>query len=141
MHLRKELGADYRIVASCWPGQEDEVIRALQLPNMGRITLEELSQKQIKEVVESQKIVGPPELVSEIIHQAQGKPGLAVTLCRLCWESGTRDVVLGTALVRDVKSSFEPLLGHAAIQSLACFGIGGSAGMAIESVGRLDNGY
>jgi hypothetical protein len=63
--------------------------------------------------------------------------GLAVTLCRLCWESGTRDVVLGTALARDVKLCFEPLLGHEATHSLACFSIGGSAGMTLEAVARL----
>jgi hypothetical protein len=136
-HLRQEVSADYRIVASCWPGQEDAVISTLQLTKANCQVLEGLPQKQIKEVIQSQKIFGPEHLVAEIIHQSQGKPGLAVTLCRLCWESGTRDVVLGTALARDVKLSFEPLLGHEATQSLACFSIGGSAGMTLEAVGRL----
>jgi hypothetical protein len=136
-HLRQEVGADYRIVASCWPGQEDAVTSALQLTKASCHVLEGLPQKQIKKVILSQKIFGPENLLAEIIHQSQGKPGLAVTLCRLCWESGTRDVVLGTALARDVKLSFEPLLGHEATQSLACFSIGGSAGMTLEAVGRL----
>jgi hypothetical protein len=65
-----------------------------------------LPQKQIKEVIQSQKIFGPPHLLAEIIHQSQGKPGFAVTLCRLCWESGTTRVgVLGTALASDLKLS------------------------------------
>jgi hypothetical protein len=136
-HLRQEVGAEFRIVASCWPGQEDAVMSALQITKEKCHVLEGLPQKQIKEVIQSQKIFGPEHLVAEIIHQSQGKPGLAVTLCRLCWESGTRDVVLGTALARDVKLSFEPLLGHEATQSLACFSIGGNAGMTLEAVGRL----
>jgi hypothetical protein len=135
--LRQQIDAEYRIVASCWPGQEDAVISALQLMKEKCHVLEGLPQKQIKEVIQSQKIFGPEHLLAEIIHQSQGKPGLAVTLCRLCWESGTRDVVLGTALARDVKVSFEPLLGLEATQSLACFSIGGSAGMTLEAVGRL----
>src|ERR1017187_9303790 len=137
--LKQQIGAEYRIVASCWPGQEDAVISALQLTKANCHVLEGLPQKQIKEVIQSQNIFGPEHLLAEIIHQSQGKPGLAVTLCRLCWESGTRDVVLGTALARDVKVTFEPLLGHEATQSLACFSIGGSAGMTLEAVGRLTN--
>jgi len=137
-HLRQEINADFKIVASCWPGQEEAVCAALQTTKDKCHALEELPQKQIKEVIQSQKIFGPPHLLAEIIHQSQGKPGLAVTLCRLCWESGTtRDVVLGTALARDVKLSFEPLLGQSATHLLACFSIGGSAGMALESVARL----
>lgn len=137
-HLRKDIGADFRIVASCWPGQEDDVARALQLPREKCVVLEGLPQKQIKSVIQSQKIFGPDHLVAEIIHQSQGKPGLAVTLCRFCWESGSsREVMLGTALARDVKLSFEPLLGAAAISLLGCFSIGGDAGMSLEAVARL----
>ena len=136
--LRKQIGADFQIVATCWPGQEEAVCAALQAVMKKCHALEGLPQKQIKEVIQSQKIFGPPDLLAEIIHQSQGKPGLAVTLCRLCWESGTtRDVVLGTALARDVKLSFEPLLGQAATHLLACFSIGGNAGMTLESVARL----
>lgn len=137
--LRQQISAEYRIVASCWPGQEDAVMSVLQLTKEKIHLLEGLPQKQIMEVIQSQKIYGPPHLVSEIIHQSQGKPGLAVTLCRLCWEAGTREVVLGTALARDVKLSFEPLLGPEATQLLACFSIGGSAGMTLETVARLSN--
>jgi hypothetical protein len=134
---RQQTGADYQIVASCWPGQEDAVSNALQIPKESCHLLEGLPQKQIKEVIQSQKILGPPHLVWEIILQSQGKPGLTVTLCRLCWESGSRDVLLGTALARDVRLSFEPLLGPAATHLLGCFSIGGSAGMALETVATL----
>lgn len=137
-HLRQEIHADFKIVASCWPGQEEAVCAALQTTKEKCHVLEGLPPKQIKEVIQSQKIFGPDHLVAEIIHQSQGKPGLAVTLCRLCWESGsTRDVMLGTALARDVKLSFEPLLGKPATTLLACFSVGGDAGMSLEAVSRL----
>src|SRR5207253_4592173 len=111
---------------------------ALQIVTDKFHLLEGLPQKQIKEVIQSQKIFGPDHLVAEIIHQSHGKPGLAVTLCRLCWELGSsRDVMLGTALARDVKFSIEPLLGQSATHLLACFSIGGDAGMSLESVARL----
>jgi hypothetical protein len=136
--LKQQIDANFRVVASCWPGQEEEVCKALQISKKNCHALEGLAQKQIKEVIQSQKIFGPDHLVAEIIHQSQGKPGLAVTLCRLCWESGTaRDVVLGTALASDVRHSFEPLLGQAATHLLACFSIGGNVGMTLESVARL----
>ena len=136
--LRRQINADFRIVASCWPGQEDAVCQALQIAKDKCQVLEGLPPKQIKEIIQSQKIFGPDHLVAEIIHQSQGKPGLAVTLCRLCWESGSsRDVILGTALARDVKLSFEPLLGQEATNLLGCFSIGGDAGMSLEAVARL----
>jgi hypothetical protein len=136
--LRQQIGGDFRIVASCWPGQEEAVCDALQIVKAKCHALEELPQRQIKKVIESQKIFGPDHLVAEIIHQSQGKPGLAVTLCWLCWQSGSiHDVMLGTALTRDIKLSFEPLLGHATTHLLACFSIGGDAGMSLESVARL----
>jgi hypothetical protein len=136
--LREQIGGDFRILASCWPGQEDALCRALQVARAKCHTLEGLPQKQIKQVIQSQKIFGPDDLIAEIIHQSHGKPGLAVTLCRLCWDSdSSRDVMLGTALARDVKLSFEPLLGQAATNLLACFSIGGDAGMPLESVAGL----
>lgn len=137
-HLRQYIHADFKIVASCWPGQEEAVCAALQTTKNKCHALEGLPPKQIKEVIQSQKIFGPDHLVAEIIHQSQGKPGLAVTLCRLCWESSSaRDVMLGTALARDVKLSFEPLLGKPATHLLASFSIGGDAGMSLEAVARL----
>jgi len=63
-HLRQEVGADYRIVASCWPGQEDAVISALQLTKANCQVLEGLPQKQIKEVIQSQKISLPKLSIS-----------------------------------------------------------------------------
>jgi hypothetical protein len=136
--LRQQIGGNFHIVASCWPGQEETVCGALQVATDKSSALEGLPQRQIKEVIQSQKIFGPDHLVAEIIHQSQGKPGLAVTLCRLCWESGSsREVMLGTALARDVKLAVEPLLGQPATTLLACFSIGGDAGMSLESVARL----
>jgi hypothetical protein len=138
--LREQIGADFSIVASCWPGQEESVCAALRLATGKCLVLEGLAPKQIKAVIETQKIFGPPDLLREIIHQSQGKPGLAVTLCRLCWDTGTsRDVVLGTALAQDVRLSFERLLGEVAIHLLACFSFGGVAGMTVESAARLLN--
>jgi hypothetical protein len=136
-HLRQTIGADYRIVANCWPGQTEAVCAALQIAPAKSHMLDGLPQKQIKEVIQSQRIFGPDELVAEIIHQSQGKPGLAVTLSRLCWETGTRDVILGTALSRDVRQSFEPLLGEAATHALGCFSLGGSVGLTLETVADM----
>jgi len=48
-----------------------------------------------------------------------------------------RDVLLGTALARDVKLSFEPLHGQTATHLLGCFSIGGDAGMTLEAVASL----
>jgi hypothetical protein len=139
IHLRREIGADYYLMASCWPCQEDALCAALQITKSQCHLLEGLNQKQIRNIIQSQGIFGPPDLVAEIIHQSQGKPGLAVTLCRLCLAAGVRNVVLGTALAEDIKQSFEPIWGPDATHLLALFSIGGTAGMTIASVARLMN--
>jgi len=100
--------------------------------------LERLPGKKIKEVIHSQRIFGPDQLLHELIEQSRGKPGLTVTLCRICWDSGSsREVMLGTALARDVKSSFGRLFGSQVVDILACFSIGGDSGMPLEAVAGL----
>lgn len=136
-YIRQQIFADFHITASCWPGQEEAVSAALQLKNDRVVALDGLPAKSIKAVINSQRIFGPEELVAEIIHQSQGKPGLAVTLCRLCWDIGPHDVGLGSALARDVRQWVEPLVGADGIHLLACFSLGGHSGVALERVAHL----
>jgi hypothetical protein len=45
-------------------------------------------------VVAGVGIQGPTRLVSEIVDQAEGRPGLAATLARLCLQGDIREVML-----------------------------------------------
>lgn len=135
-HLRTEVGANFRILTDCWPGQEDEVARSLGLPKVTIRHLDLLTRDQVVKVIKGTGITGPNALIQELVDQADGKPGLAVTLCYLCLQGDVRDVALGDALCRDIQTTFEPLVGREATTILAAFAVGGEYGMPLSVVAR-----
>ncbi len=135
--IRQEIGAGFRIIATCWPSQQLLVAAQLGIKGEPVVELEQLPQKMIKEIVTALKIHGPDELVHEILHQAAGKPGLAVTLCQLCLRSGTHGLFTGDALTDDLRVSFESAGTEHALNILGYFALGGKDGMAVEAVAKL----
>jgi hypothetical protein len=133
-HLREELDAKFRILATCWPGEQLEVIKALGLAKTAIRELELLTRKEIAQVIRGCGIAGPGPLLKELIDQAKGQPGLAVTLCYLCLRNGARDLASGAALFEDVRQTFQQLVGREAVEILASFAVGGEEGLAMETV-------
>jgi hypothetical protein len=127
--LREELGAEFSIVATAWKGEGDEVAELLNLTDSQIRELELLTRNEIVEVVENCGLRGPVELVREIVDQAEGRPGLAVTLAYLCLRGGVREVALGEPLRRSTVDAFRRMVGEEATQILAAFALGGEAGM------------
>jgi hypothetical protein len=136
VQLRRSLSADFSIVASVWPGDQARAAEALGLNASQVRRLDLLTKDQIVEVIRSCGLVGPTALIREIVDQARGRPGLAVTLVSLCRSEGTREVALGTALKRSVHSFLERLVGEHAVEILAAFSIGGDAGISWRAVAR-----
>lgn len=132
--LRAETGADFRIVADCWPGDRDAVARALAVDPSRVRALGLLTRSEIVQVINACGIAGPGPLLFELVRQADGRPGLAVTLCHLCLAGAVRDITFGDALCRDVRTTFEPLAGRQATDVLAAFAVGGESGMALADV-------
>ena len=95
-HLRRELSASFSIVASVWPGDQRHVANMLGISSSSSRELGRLTREQIVEVVRSVGLLGPPNLIREIVDQACGQPGLAVTLTALCRGDGVIQVALGT---------------------------------------------
>jgi hypothetical protein len=134
--FRAEIGADFAIVASSWPVDVGLVAGELNLIDEQARHLERLTRDEIVAVVKASGIAGPVELVREIVNQAAGLPGLAVTLADICLRGGVRELALGNALKQSVHATFEPLVGETAIEILAAFALGGNAGMDMSSVSR-----
>jgi len=132
--LREQLGAEFRIIATCWPGQKDNVLYCMQLLTSSMHELELLTRDQIVELIKSTGIAGPTELIRELVNQAEGRPGLAATLCHLCIKGDVRHIALGDALSRDIRTTFEPLLGKEATAIVAAFSFGGDKGISMETV-------
>jgi len=132
--LREDIGASFEIIATCWPNAQEKVANSLNLPASHIHTLDLLTRDEIVEVVKSAGIQGPLELIREIVNQAQGRPGLAVTLVYFCLNGAVQKVALGDALSGSILSTFEPLVGTKARVILAAFAIGGDSGMSIKTV-------
>lgn len=136
-HLRTQLGAEFRILANTWPSEADAVATALGVGSAAIRQLEQLSRPEIAQVVEHCGIAGPDELIHEILNQAGGLPGLAVTLALLCLREGVREIVTAGSLFRNVRRSLESVVGERAVPILACFAVGGGAGMPADAVARV----
>jgi hypothetical protein len=127
--VRQDVGASFRIIANTWPGGED-VLRTNLCLNPGAVReVGLLTRDKIVEVIKATGLVGPNALIHDIVGQAAGRPGLAVTLCHLCRYQGVRSVVLGEELAREVRATIGRLVGDRAIPLLAAFALGGATGM------------
>lgn len=134
--LREELGAAFSIVATCWPAESDAVQRSLAIPADAVRHLPLLARTQLAEIVKAVGIGGPDALIAEIIDQAAGLPGLAVTLAHLSILRGTADLARGDFLLRDVSDSLGELVEDRAIPILAAFSLGGRSGFPLEDVAQ-----
>lgn len=135
--LRRELDLSFDLIACSWTGEQAEVSHALSLPVSHVRTLDLLPRNQILAVIKSVGIFGPDELLRELVDQAEGRPGLAVTLAHLCLQGSVQEVALGDALNRSISASFGPLVGQHATELLAGFSIGGASGMRMDVVAQL----
>ncbi len=136
LQLRRELSADFRIMASAWPGDRTRVAVALGLPSIRIRELGRLERDQIVEILHSIGLLGSTQLIREIVDQSRGLPGLAVTLANLCRNDGVMEVALGTALKRSVHAFLENLIGETAIDILAALALGGASGIAWAQIAR-----
>lgn len=132
--LRSSMGAEFRILATSWPGEAATVARVLELGASAQRRIALLSRAEIALVIRTAGIAGPARLVGEIIDQAKGLPGLAVTLTLLCLSDGVKHLATGAALFADVRETFQRLVGREAVEILAAFALGGSRGMTFPVV-------
>lgn len=135
VHFRMENEGDFRIVATCWPAGQEKVTAVLQAGAEVK-ELDRLTRDQIVDVIKAVGISGPLEFVAELVNQADGRPGLAVTLCHICLRGRVRDVTLGDALAHDTRRTLEPL-GAEAYHLLAGLAIGGDAGMELLPTAQI----
>ena len=132
--MREDIGVTFSILASCWPGAQSTIAQVLSLSDSQIHHLDLLTRDDIVEVIKSIGIHGPNNLIREIVDQAEGRPGLAVTLAYLCLQGGVKEVALGDTLQGAALKFFEPFVGQRASEILAAFAIGGDSGMQMDMV-------
>lgn len=137
--LRSEIGADFAIVAASWDGDRNHIAEALSLSSSQIVELDLLTRDEIVRIINSVGVAGPRELIREIVDQAEGRPGLAVTLSHLCMQGDVRKVVFGDSLSQSLGVAFQRLVGRDANQILAVFAFGGDSGMQMDVVAKFLN--
>lgn len=135
LQLRNDIGADFPVCALSWPGREAVLVQEMmgiendQVLELGPLTIDE-----IVEILSEIGITGPRWLISEIVQQAQGWPGLATTLASACLFGSWEDVVSGRRLEEAILSHVERKSTEMTRAVLASLAIGGDTGTPISSV-------
>lgn len=137
IHLRQELQVNFGIIASSWNGDEQEVVKNLQIDQNLIHYLSLLTREQIVEVIYEAGLIGPDQLIKEIVDQSNGQPGLSITLVQVCFESGAKEIFLGEAINNSIINYFSPVLGKESIAILASFAMGGDAGIEKKTISHL----
>jgi len=135
-HLRKECGADFKIIVTDWE-PDPQLQQMLGVGDAGAITLDQLTRDEVVAVVQSVGLGGPRPLVREIVDQAGGVPGLAVTLAQAALEGDVLALFEGTRLGARMESTVNRLLGNPregdrAVLALGAIALAGDPGLSLE---------
>ncbi|MDE0101206.1 MAG: ATP-binding protein [Bryobacterales bacterium] len=130
--LRQEIEHPFEIVACCWEDRTDDV--AACLPQARRMQVPLLERNDIGAVLRKMDVYGPPQLVAEIIKQARGRVGLAVTLARASREGRGWDVVTGRMLTRQALKFNERLFSDDFLFELGVIALTDEDGLSQEQV-------
>lgn len=137
--LREELGARFDILATAWPGYEDEFVAALGHLGPDRVRrLEGVTRAEIAEVLRAIGVDAPDDdpWFRFMVDQSRNRPGLAVLLGTLWLRGESRDVLSGKALSQSFLPALRGVLRSDPVRLLACFAVGGEAGMRLETIAK-----
>lgn len=134
--LRREIAAEFDIIATCWIGDVRTIRDILNLADTHIYTLRRLSRDQMVDVIAAAGIRGVNRLVREIVTQAEGLPGLAVTLSLLCLQGSVERIQTADALSSTILDFYVKHVESDVQAILAAFALGGDAGMPKQVVGQ-----
>ena len=137
IQIRSEVGAEFRIIATSWPGFSDPVKNALQIGSASVRELGRLDANTVVDIIRSSGVRGPGRLLYVIRKQAAGRPGLAATLAHLCLTGNVEDVVNGESLFQELHRGFDKMIGDEVLSHIAPFALGGDAGVKHDTVSRI----
>ena len=131
VRVRQELGIAFRIVATTWPGHEDDIRQVLYLTDDQTLRVKPLERKTILDLVRGVSPRFADILIGEILDQSDGRPGLAVTLAQWAHRGELKDLVNGRLLLRQIRVGLPQ--ADSTLEALAPFALGGGLGMRLPS--------
>lgn len=137
--LRQELRATFKIIAVSWPAEIENIKQRLHIAPTNVVNLKLIDADTMVEIIKAAGVYGPNALIATIVRQAEGRPGLAVTLAHLCLQGNTREVVWGDAIFEMLAPVSSALVKRNVTPLLAAFSLAGSAGCPLEVVAQFLN--
>ena len=134
--LRREVGADVRIIATSWPSEASVIQNTLQISSEDVLEVNPVDADTMVEIIKACGIKEPNELIAEIRKQADGRPGLATTLAHLCLAGDIKQVVSGEALLNQLVPGLNRMLNSDAKRLLAPFALAGNGGISQATVAQ-----
>ena len=134
MRLRREIHADFSLIVTCWNGERKEIESILNTHQQNIYQLKRLTQDQMVQVIAEAGIQGVNWLVREIVRQAEGLAGLAVTLTYLALQGGVKKIHNAEALSSTLLTFYVKRANPDVRVILACFALGGKSGMHKDTV-------
>ena len=135
--IRRQVGAEFRIIATSWPGAAVAVRSALNVGRAAELRLERIDADTMVEIIKSIGVRGPDRLLWTIRKQAAGRPGLAATLAHLSLTGNVQDVFSGASLVDELARGLGQTMDIDTLRLLAPFALGGAAGVRQTAVSQL----
>ena len=133
-HLRDSMQADFSLIVTCWNGERQEIESILNTNQENIRELDRLTQDQIVQVIAEAGIQGVSWLVQDIVEQAEGLAGLAVTLTYLALTGGVQKIRTAAALSGEILTFYVKRTDHRVREILAGFALGGNAGMHKDTI-------
>ncbi len=135
---RIETGADFEIVADCWPNCAAEVREKMGLTGPQCRELNPVVGTDIVQIAKHAGIHGPNWLLHTIVRQSGGCPGRAALLAHVTLTSkDLREVAFGKTLTDWVHSTFRDLAGERGMRTLAVIALAGEHGISMERIGSV----
>ena len=139
MRLRndEEIKGDFSFIVTCWNGDREK-IGSILIDQAGNThELRRLIQDDMVKVINGAGIKDNIWLMNEIVRQAAGLPGLAVTLADLALRGGVGKIQTAGALSNIVLQFYESVIEQPVRGMLAAFALGGNAGMNTDTVSKI----
>ena len=134
-HFQTDMGNRFNYIVTCWPQKQQEAEDALGFGPNNTICLQRLPRQTIEEINQKTGTEKNYLLMRDIEQQSDGLPGVATWLARIASESGSLEKILSAeALFQYLQDSFEVFEDIETLAMLACFAVGGEAGMLPENV-------
>ena len=138
--LRARTNSSFAIIADCWPTSRDLVMTRMGITEEACFELSTVTSQDIVDIVQEFGVKAANSFLHMLVAQANGSPGRAAMLIESCL-GGTKQNFLefwnGETLARWIRSEFREQIGEEAIQVLACFAIGGDAGIEVDRVAKV----